>query len=68
MPICPDLALKCYFYALLAQIMPHGFFGCPTDVESRPMGKVDAPGVKTSVPTLETDSVSGFYYILKLSN
>ena len=68
MPICPDLALKCYFYALLAQIMPHGFFDYSTDVESGPMGKVDAPGVKTSVPMSETDSVSDFYHILKIFN
>ena len=44
------------------------FFGCLTDVESGPMGKVDAPGVKTSAPTSETNSVFEFYYILKFSN
>ena len=45
-----------------------GFFGCPTDVESGPKGKVDSPGVKTSVPTSEKDFVSDFYYNLKFFN
>ena len=45
-----------------------GCSSCPTDVESGPMGKVDTPSVKTSVPTSETDSVSDFYYNLKALN
>ena len=45
-----------------------GSFGCLTEVESGPEDKVDAPGVKTSVPMSETDSVSDFYYILKFSS
>ena len=45
-----------------------GCSGCSTDVESGPKGKVDTPGVKTSVPTSETDSVFDFDYNLKFFN
>ena len=68
MPICHNLALKCHLYAFLAKYCLMGCSGCPTDVESGPMGKVDAPGVKMSVPTSKTDFVSDFYYNLKFFN
>ena len=61
-------SIKMLFYALLTQICLTGCSGYPTDVESGPMSKVDAPGVKTSVPMSETDSVSDFYYNLKFFN
>ena len=68
MPKCRNLALKRPFDASFAEKCSTGCSGYRTDVESGPWGKVDALGVKTSVPTLETDSVFDFYYILKISN
>ena len=67
-PICLNLALKRHFDASLAEKCSTGCSGFPTDVKSGPNGKVDAPSVKTSVPTSKMDSISDLYYILNFSN
>ena len=63
-----NLALNCAPNASLVEKCSTGCFGCSTDVESGPLGKVDALSVKMSVPMSETYSLSEFYYTLKIFN